>query len=192
MPKWKLWVLSYNQQYDIANGIFITYDSQLDYRLMHSKHKAGTRDNLKNSFSYHRWEDRTKETFVLACIYVVFTKTPSSFRAMVSELREIDLKDITKFKHIIMNNQDFMAKDTAYLKETYGSSIDPQKVMKDFADGNIQFYTAWWYVKLQHEDWVPGRTFTHVLRKLRFVMLFLTFKEESVQRIRQLFDQIEL
>jgi hypothetical protein len=185
-------MLSYNQQYNIANGIFITYDSQLDYRLMHSKHKSGTRENMKSMFPYHKWEGRTKETFVLACLFVIFNKTPSSYRSFVDELREVDMKEIAKFKHIIMNNQDFIAKDIAYLREKYGSSIDPQKTLKEFVDGQIQFYTAWWYVKLFHEEWNPGRTFSHILRKLRFLMLFLTFKEESVQRIQEQFKQVEI
>lgn len=185
-------MLSYNQQYDIANGIFITYDSQLDYRLMHSKHKRSTRERMKISFPYHKWETRTKETFVLACIYVIFTKTPSSFRAFVEELREVDLKEVGKFKHIILNYQDFMAKDVRYLKEEFGSSIDPQKVLTAYINGKIQFYTAWWYIKLNHEDFKPGRTFSHILRKLKFVMLFLTFKQESVDRMKELFNQIEI
>ena len=185
-------MLSYNQQYDIANGIFITYDSQLDYRLMHSKHKSGTRENVRMLFPYQKWETRTKEVFVLACLYVVFTKTPSSFRSFVSELREVSMKEISKFKHIILNNQDFLAKDASFLQKTYGSSVDPQKVLKEYVDGKIQFYTAWWFIKLNHEDFVPGRTFSHILRKLKFIMLFLTFKEDSIQRIRELFKQIEI
>ena len=185
-------MLSYNQQYDIANGIFLTYDSQLDYRLMHSKHKQGTRENMKMSFPYHKWEDKTKEIFVLACIYVIYTKTPSSYRAFVEELREVEMKSVASFKHIIMNNQDYIAKDVSYLKNTYGNTIDPQKVLAEFLDGKIQFYTAHWYLRIFKDDWVPGRTFTHVMRKIRFVMLFLTFKEESVQTIKGLFSQIEI
>ena len=185
-------MLSFNQQYDIANGIFITYDSQLDYRLLHSKHKQKTRESTKMFFPYQKWETRTKETFVLACIYVMYKKTPSSFRSFLGELREVDLKEVAKFKHIILNHQDFMAKDVAYLKETFGGGVEPQQVLKAYLDDKIQFYTAWWFIKLKHEDWKPGRTFGHVLRKLKFVMLFLTFKEESVKRMRELFDEIEL
>lgn len=185
-------MLSFNQQYDIANGIFITYDSQLDYRLLHSKHKSGTREKLKMSFPHQKWETRTKETFVLACVYIIFTKTPSSFRSMVNELREVDFKYIEAFKHKIINNQDYIGKDVGYLKNTYGSSIDPQKILKEYVGHNIEFYTAWWYIKFYKEEWVPGRTFTHVMRKLRFIMLFLTFKDESVDRIRELFKQIEI
>lgn len=185
-------MLSFNQQYDIANGIFLTYDSQLDYRLMHSKHKQGTRESMKMSFPYHKYEAVTKEIFVLACIYIMYTKTPSSYRAFIEELREVEIKDVGSFKHKIINYQDYMAKDVAYLKNVYGSSLDPQKVLTEFLDNKIQFYTAHWFIKVYSQEWVPGRTFTHIMRKLKFVMLFLTFKEESVKTIRGLFSQIEL
>ena len=185
-------MLSYNQQYDIANGIFITYDSQLDYRLMHSKHKGGTRENMKMMFPYQKWETRTKEVFVLACLYTIFTKTPSSFRSFVGELREIDLKDVSSFKHIILNYHDFISKDVSYLRETYGSSIDQHTILNEFMEGKIKFYTAWWYVKFNEEDFKIGRVYAHVIRKLRFLMLFLTFREDSIENIRELFKQIEI
>jgi len=111
---------------------------------------------------------------------------------MVGELREVDFKEIEKFKREILNNQDYIGQDVGYLKKVYGSSVDPQKVLKEYLDGKIKFFTAWWFIKLNSSDWEPGRTFSHVIRKLKFLMLFLTFKEESVERIRELFKQIEI
>lgn len=184
-------MLPYYKQYDISNGIFITYDNQLDYRLLHSKHKQETRENMKMFFPYQKYESVTKETFVLSCIYIIFTKTPSSFRGFVSELREIEIKDVKLFKHKILNYQDYMIKDVKHLKNNFGSSIDPQKVLTEFLNNKIEFYTAYWYLKVCKEEWVPGRTFSHIMRKLKFVMLFLTFKDESVKTIKQLFNQIE-
>jgi len=187
-----LFVLSFNQQYDIAHGIFITYDTQLDKRLLHSRHKNATRENAKMFFPHQKWEAKTKELFVLSCLYIMFTKTPSSFRALLGELREVDIKDVAQFKHKIINNYDYISKDTQFLKEKYGSSITEQIILKEFIDNNIQFFTAYWFVKLSKGDWVPGRTFTHVMRKLNFIMLFLTFKEDAVDKIRGLFDQFEI
>jgi hypothetical protein len=122
----------------------------------------------------------------------MFTKTPSSFRGLLTELREVDLKEISKFKHKILNYMDYISRDVNNLKEKFGSSLDPQTVLKEYMNGNIEFFTAYWYVKLHNEEWNPGRTFTHVMRKLNFIMLFLTFRDEAVEKIRELFKQIEL
>lgn len=185
-------MLDFNRQYDIANGIFLTYDTQLDYRLLHSKHKGKTRENVKNSFPYQRWESKTRELFVLACMYTIFTKTPSSFRGFLSELREIDMKEVAKFKHKILNYEDYLKKDIRYLLEQFGSSITPEIVLKELMKDNIQFFTAYWYLYFDKSGFTAGRTFSHVMRKIKFLMLFLTFKEESVQNIKVLFEQIEL
>jgi len=185
-------MLTYEKQYDVANGIFITYDSQLDYRLLHSKHKKGTRDKMKTMFPYQKWESRTKETFVLSCLYIMFHKTPSSFRSFVNELREVDLKEVSKFKHKILNYMDYISRDVKNLKEKYGGSISHQEILKEYVDGNIEFFTAYWFVKLSNKDWKPGRTFAHIMRKLNFIMLFLTFKDEAVNKIRELFEEIDL
>jgi len=185
-------MLSFNQQYDLAHGIFITYDSQLNYRLLHSKHKHNTRERTKMFFPYQKWENRKKETFVLACVYIMYSKTPSSFRALLDELRELDLKEIARFKHLIMNYRDYISKDVSYLKETYGSSITPETVLQECVKNNIQFYTAHWFLKLYKKEYSLNRVLKHVKRKIDFVMLFLTFKEESIKTIKTLFNQIEL
>ncbi len=185
-------MLQFGQQYDIAQGIFVTYDSQLDYRLLHSNHKFNTKENSKSYFPYQKWEGKTKETFVLACVYIMFSKTPSSFRGMLAELRELELKEITMFKHIILNYQEFIGADVKFFREKYGSNITQQIVLKEFMDGNIKFYTAWFFRKYDNDQADLGRTFGHVLRKLKFMMLFLTFKGESIIRINSLLTQIEL
>ena len=183
-------MLNFYQQYDIAHGIFITYDSNLDRRLLHSKHKQETRDKLKAVFPYRKWESRKKETFVLACVYVIFTKSPSSFRKMVSELRDLDLKEVALFKHRIMSYEKYIAQDVNFLRETYGKPT-PEQVLKEYADKKIQFYTAWWFIKFYDKEWKPNRTQTHMLRKLKFIHLFLSFKEESVAKIKQTLQKVE-
>jgi hypothetical protein len=183
-------MLSYNQQYDIAHGIFVTYDSNLNHRLLHSKHKQAAREKLKSFFPYRKWESRRKETFVLACIYVIFTKSPSSFRKMIAELRELDIKDIALFKHKIFSYDEYINKDINYLKEKYGKPT-PNEILNEFVDGKIQFYTAWWFIHFYKGDWKPNRTQEHILRKLRFIHLFLSFKEESVVKIKHMLQDIE-
>ena len=184
-------MLSFDRQYDIAHGIFITYDSNLDHRLLHSSHKKKTRENFKNVFPYKKFEGRHKETFVLACLWVMFDKTPSSFHKMLEFLRAVNLKEISAFKHKIVNYIDYMKKDVSYLRENYGKPT-PHEVLKEFANGNIEFYTAWWFLKLFKDDISYNRVELHIMRRLKFINLFLTFKESSIEKIQNLLEEIEL
>ena len=159
---------------------------------MHSKHKKPTRDKMEPMFPVDKWSSRKKETFVLACLHIMFYKTPSSYASLVTELRAFDIKKVAKFKHLIVYYADYMRKDVSYLKEAYGSGINTQNVLSAFVNKDIEFYTAWWFIKLNDEDFKPNRTYTHLLNRLKFIMLFLTFKEESIQNIKTLFNQFEL
>lgn len=189
-------MLQYNQQYDISNGLFLTYDRQMDHRLLHTSHGQGVRDKMKTSFPYQKFESRTRETFILACVYIMFKLTPSSYRAMVVELKEIEMKDISKFKHDIVHYKDFMQQDIKYLIKNYGGVITSQNVLNEYINGKIKFYTVWFYYKLNPAEDIEAlqksRVFSHIYRKLTFIMLFLTFSEDAVKEIKQVFNQMEL
>ena len=189
-------MLPYNKQYDLANGIFLTFDQQLDYRLLHSRHGAGVRDKMKMSFPYHKYEAVTKETFLLSCVYIMFTKAPSSYRGLVNELRDLDLKEISKFKASIINYNDYIQKDIKYIIKEYGGNVNYQNLIRDFIDKKIQFYTLWFYLvfapDVDIEILKESRVFSHVYRNLKFIMQFLTFKQESVDNLSKVFNQIKL
>jgi len=189
-------MLNYHQQYDISNGIFITYDQQLDYRLLHSRHGQNVREKMKNIFPYKKYESINKETFILTCIYIMFTKSPSSYRSMVGELREIDLKEITKFKSTILNYNDYIQKDIKYIISEYGGNVTYQNLVRDFLDKKIQFYTLWFFILFSPDIDInilkESRVFRHIYKKLTFIMLFLTFKKESIDNLNRIFNQIKL
>ena len=189
-------MLNYNQQYDISNGLFITYDKQLDHRLLHTSHGESVREKMKMSFPYQKYESRNRETFILTCIYIMFKKTPSSYRSMVSELKEVNMKDISKFKHDIMYYKYFIKQDISYLIKNYGGAISSQNVITEYNKGNIKFYTLWFFFKLNPNEDIEklkeSRVFSHIYRKLNFIMLFLTFSEEAINEISTIFNQMEL
>ena len=189
-------MLSYNQQYDISNGLFLTYDRQMDRRLLHTSHGKAVRDKMQISFPYKKFEARNRETFIMACIFIMFKKTPSSYRAMVSELKDIDMKDISKFKHDIMYYQDFIQQDIKYLTKNYGGVITSQNILNEYIQGKIKFYTLWFYYKMNPNEDIEqlkqSRVFSHVYRKLQFIMLFLTFSDDAVENVKELFNHLEL
>ncbi len=189
-------MLNFNTQYDISNGLYITYDTHLDYRLLHSKHGKGVRDKIQNTFPYHKYEGRNRQTFILACLYIIFKKTPSSYRGMILELKELNLKEITTFKHDIMNYQDLMKVDIHYLIKNFGGVITGDQMLREYTSGNIKFYTLWFYYLINPNEDIEklkaSSVFSHIYRKLKFIMMFLTFSQEAINDIKILFDKMEL
>ena len=189
-------MLSYKQQYDISNGLFLTWDNHLEKRLLHSNHGQKVRDKIKSAFPYYKYESRNRETFILGCLYIIFKKTPSSYRAMIAELKDLELKEISKFKHDIMYYQDFIKQDLSYLIENHGGVISSDKMLREYTSGKIKFYTLWFYYQFNPDEDIEklrnSRVFSHIYRKLKFMMMFLTFSEDSVKDVRILFNKMEL
>lgn len=189
-------MLSYNKQYDISNGIFLTYDNQLSYRLLHSKHGQAVRDKMKSQFPFNKYETFTKENFIMTCVYLVFTKSPSSYRGLVEELREVDEKAVFKFKDGIINYRQYIRKDAEHIRSNYGANVTAQDILREFTQKNINFYTVHFFLlfhpETNREELKKSRVFGHVIRKLDFIMKFLTFKDESVEYVKTIFKEIEL
>ena len=174
----------------------MTFDQHLDHRLLHSRHGQGVRDKLQSSFPYRRFESKNKQTFILACLYIIFKKTPSSYRGMVLELKEIDMKEVSAFKHEIMHYNDLIKLDINYLIKNFGGVLTGDKMLREYLSNNIKFYTLWFYYLINPNEDIEklknSRVFSHVYRKLKYIMMFLTFSEESVNEIELLFTKMEL
>jgi len=188
-------MLNYWTQYNISNGIFLCYDQKLKMRMLSSKHGESPREKMKNVFPYRKYEGTTKENFVLLSLFIMFTKTPSSFRGFVSEIANADMKEAMKFKQDILQYDNNIKRDVKYLQDKYMDELTVQKVFREFNAKKIKFYTAWFYLNFCGEDieaLSKSRIIGHTIRKLRFVMLYVTFKDESVNKIKSLMDILEL
>ena len=170
-------MLNYHTQYGLANGIFITFDSQLSYRLLHSKHGQAVREKMLNQFPSSRYETATRENFILTCVYLIFTKSVSSYRGLVEELRNVEDRDVAVFKNTIMNYQQLIRKDIELLRQKYGTGITFAQVLKEFSEKNINFYTVHFFIlfnpDVKKDDLRQSRVYGHVIRKLEFIMKFL-------------------
>ena len=188
-------MLSYHQQYGIANGIFITYDSQLDGRLLHSKHGEAVRDKAKPMFPHHKFETSTKENFILACVYIMYFNTPTSFRGLVENLREVDLKEVTLFKNSVLQYRENLVRDVDFIREAYGAGVTVQQLLNELSKRKNRFYTMHFFILFHPEIDIKvlkkSRVFGHIIRKLRFTMKFFTFRDESVDYVKSVFKKIE-
>jgi hypothetical protein len=114
-------MLTFNQQYDIANGIFLTFDKNLPVRKMTSNHSQQVRDKARVSFPYTKFESWTKERFAISVIYIMYKKNPPSFKNLGQMLYELDEKEVKSFKSDIVNYNLYVAKDVDYLVQIYNS-----------------------------------------------------------------------
>lgn len=188
-------MLNYGVQYDIANGIFLTFKNNLAKRSYSVSHGQNTRDKAKAIFPYYKYESFTKENFISVCLYLMLTKSPSSVNGLYEMLKDIDPEDAFKFKDSIINYKLYVPKDIMYLREQYG---DPsvEQMFKEYKRNKIKFYTIWFFLKYKDID-VDDYIIKHkingqFLQKIKQLMLFITFSDKAMSNVKLLFEETDL
>ena len=185
-------MLNYVNQYNISNGIFLCFDKELDHRKLTSNHSQQVRDKMKNSFPHLKFEGWTKENFVIMCIYIMFKKKPTSYRGMVQLLHEMKEKTVSEFKTEILNYNQHMARDVDYLIGKYGGKLTVDEIFNEFQQHDIKFYTLWFYLKTinaDEESILKTRAKSATFRRIKTLMLYLTFKQENVKKLEKLIKE---
>jgi len=182
--------MKYYDMYQISHGMFLTYQNSLDKRLLHTNHKKTTIEKFEKFFPVEKYKRKTKETFVVCCLYVLFEKSPSSFHKMVDELRNLDFDEVIDFKRKIMNYEHYIKRDVKLIKEK--GYVTKEDIINMYIKKEIMFYTLYFYLKFtnQFESLKNSRVYKVIYKKLKFIMLFITFKKESVEKIKKLISEI--
>jgi phosphoenolpyruvate synthase/pyruvate phosphate dikinase len=179
-------MLHYNNQYDIANGIFLTFDKNLANRKMTSNHSIQVREKTKSSFPYMKYSDWTKERFAISIIYLMYKKKPPSFKNLIQMLYDLDEKEVKKFKAEIINYEVLVSRDVEFLVQKYGSKPSEEDMFFEYSLGNIKFYTLWFYLKKINADIdniMNSRIKGVIIRRIKTLLLFVSFSEEKLKKI---------
>lgn len=185
-------MLNYVSQYNVSYGVFLTFKNNLSKRNLSVNHKQAKIDALKTLFPYSKYESFTKENFTAACLYIMYYKSPSSFNKMLDYLHNIDIKDVFAFKHNIINYPIYIEKDINYLREKY-SNPSLSNVLDELKNNKIQFFSTFFYLKCNNIDIDElinkSRVLGNMLQRLKQLMLFITFREEAINKINVLFNE---
>lgn len=125
-----------------------------------------------------------RDTFSIAVLLCQFKKDSSSIGGLAKKLSEISKEDIFKFRDSITNYKVYLKNDIEYLKIKYITpSID--ELFKEFINDNIKFYTLYFSIlKLEKSDELQtSRIYSIIWKKILGLMVFIRFKEESINNI---------
>lgn len=185
-------MLSFNEQYNVLHGIFITFSTNSNKRILVSKHKSEVRDKAKVIYPYHRYETWTKENLVVLSLYIMLEKSPSSFMGMLQYLIDDEAnKKVKYFKDIIMNYKTYITDDVNKIYEMFGEKPTFDAMFKLYTDKEIKFYTLWWFLKYSDtniDDICNLRVKGTIIKRIKQMNLFLTFKESNLENIKKLLE----
>jgi len=189
-------MLSFNDQYNIMGGIYFTFNNKKqNKRSLSVSHSQKKRDNMKNIFNYSKYEDWTKENFIVACLYINFIKKPSSFISSFEELNELDKKVAYSFKNEIIHYRKFFREDLEKIKIEEGG-LSFEYIRNAYRKNEIKWYTFYFYLLASNQDiskLEKSRIDAFLYRRITKMLLYITFSQKSIIEMRELIkDVIEI
>ena len=181
-------MLSYNDQYNILAGVYVSFNSKIDKRTLSVSHKKKKRDSMKAIFPYCTYESWSRENFIVASLYIMFKKSPSSLIKAINFLREIEEKEVQKFKNEIIYYRKFLQEDINKIKlEEPSPSLD--FMIKKYTSNQIYWFTFYFYLVVSNTDiekLTKSRVQGILYKKIRKLLLYVTFSQKSMNSIKQL------
>jgi hypothetical protein len=190
-------MLSYYDQYQIVNGIFFTFTENRTKRGLSVSHTQKKIDSLKKKFPYQKYEQFTKENFIVLNLYIQYHLSPSSVQDVLRHLLELDFQnDVMPFKNDIVNYRAFLSAQIKHLRDSYGKPT-VEDVFDAYRKKKISFYTLWFYLIYSGYDLYKSfegfsRIQVRELQKIKNLLLYVTFSEKSLEYIKVLFSETDL
>lgn len=188
-------MLNYNIQYDISQAIFFVFKNNSEQAMLKVYHSENARNNCKKIFFYNKFLSWNRGNFILACLYIVFTKNPSSITSFYEKLNEIDITNIEyiEFEDSIKNNGKHIKNNVDYILSTIGGNPDIDDMFKMYTKHEIKFYVLWWYIvysKTLDMDTIckASRIKEINLKKIKNMLLYIKFDEHNIRYIKNLFS----
>lgn len=188
--------LGYRDMYDIFCGVQLAFTRKTEKRLLSVAHPQTKRDQMEKIFPVNQFKDWTKENFIIANLYINFYKSPSSFEDGLEFLRDIDNDKVYKFKNEILNYRKFLIEDIQRIKIEEGSNPGLDYMISEYRSNKIKWYTFYFYVIVSNtnqEQLLRSRLNGFLLKKIKRLLLYVTFSEKSMLMVRELMkDEIQI
>lgn len=185
-------MLAYKDMYNITCGILMAFKNNSDKRLLSVNHPLKKMNSFEQIFPVSKYSEWTRENFIIAVLYINFYKSPSSINSCIDLLRDLDKSDVLRFKNEIINYRTFLIQDIEKLK------IDSEHINIDYMtnlyrNNRIKWYTYYFYIIVSGQDinkLLSSRINGHLLRKIKILLLYVTFSEKTMLLVKELLNDI--
>jgi len=180
--------LGYSEMYNISGGVYFTFNNKkANKRMLSVKHNKEKRDKLSSIFPTSKYQNWTRENFIIACLYINFKLSPSSFISSIEMLKDIEQKEIFNFKNEILQYNLFLKQDLEYLVNV--GNLNLNSVIKEYKLNNIKWYTLYFYILAEGkmlDILEKTRVSSYLARKIKKLLLYVTFSDKSITKVRTL------
>ena len=188
--------IGYDNMYNISAGIFSTFNSSSNKKLYYVNHSREKKDRMKNIFPIRKYNNTTKENFIIHNLYINFKESPSSLESLFSKLQDLDTKKSLQFKDEIKNYKKYLKEDIEriYIEE---SSVNMNYMMTQYRTNKIKWFTLYFYLLAKYGE-IPNslkesRINSVLILKIEKLLIYLKFSDTSINEMSVLIsDRIEI
>jgi hypothetical protein len=177
-------------------GIYFAFSNKnTTKRSLSVRHTKEKIEKMRTHWDSTKYESYTRENFIILCLYINFTKSPSSCTSAFTKLAETSLDEAIKFKNAIINYKIELIKDIEFLQNLYGNSIDLRTITHHYRKNDIKWFTYYFYVKVSNstEKVKTSRIDKNLYSKITTLLLYVTFSERSYKIIDKILkDNIKI
>lgn len=188
--------LSYDLMYNATAGIQLAFTTKTSSRLLSVNHRTKKRNQMLKIFPVNTFDTWTKENFILANLYINFTKAPSSLQSTIEFLKDVDEKEVYKFKNEIINYKDFLIQDIKRIKLEEGDNPGIDYMIQEYRNNKIKWYTFYFYLVVSGSDIEKiqrSRLNGYLIKKIKKLLLYVSFSDKSMMLIKELLkDNIKI
>ena len=175
-------------------GVYFAFNSKAKNkkRTLSVSHGKTKRDKMKAVFPYNRYEEWSKENFILCALYINFIKKPSSLISAFQELKVIDEKDVMTFKNEIIYYRKFLKED---IEKILMNEPNPsyEYMSKAYRKNEIRWYTYYFYIvvkNINEQDILKSRIDGFLYKNIKSLLLYVTFSEKSMMEVKKLINDV--
>jgi len=182
--------ISYFDMYNTSAGIQLAFtNNKSNKRLLSVSHKEPKRERMKKIFPESKFKSWTKENFIIANLYINFNKSPSSLEGAFEFLADVEDKEVFAFKNEIINYRKFLIEDINRIKVEEGNNPGLDYMIDEYRRNKIKWYTFYFYLIVSGTDLEKlskSRLNGYLLKKIKKLLLYVTFSEKSMLMVREL------
>ncbi len=176
-------MLTYDEQYDINQGLFMTFNGNNNKKYYSVRHGKKRRDEMIVMFPHSKWSSYSRDVIILVNLYINFVKMPSSATAAADLLNEVSIKDVYKFKDEIIQYKHYIHEDVESLIIKYGNNVTLAEVTHEYSANAIKWYTYYFYLLssgANQEKILKSRVNGILLQRIKNLLLFVSFSQEGM------------
>jgi len=185
-------MIQFNTLYNISAGIYFAFHNKNTKEKSYGvNHSANKKQKVKEWFPIYKFENMTKENYIIHCLYTNFKYPTTSYRKTIDKMADIPKKETALFKEEIYHYKKYLKEDIQKLIDE-GVTLDIQSTIDRYWRKEIKWYTLYFIIMSISKDGLndsiiqKSRVNKKIIYNIEKLLLYVSFSEDTIQKVKNI------